>query len=570
MQWPRHLLRVDVWAIVGVAVSAAIAACAAPAEAGARRAELETLLTKIDMKLYEQCEADVRAWLDQRVETYGEFGVYPFRRRMMKILGDKATLDLNRGGYADAAAQFFRAYEILGDKKYLGAGLRTADFYMRIQQPAGHFPRHVSVTRGGEVTVEGSEREKRTARIQDGYQFRPFALLLYAYKLAGEKKYFDAAKRCADLIITIQNPKNGSCPDYFDLGHNKRDELVTGTRGVGVGGAYNDFATTDAVRMTLLMYHLTRDRKYLVRTAKVGQWIFDTQLGKGKVRGWCQQYGPDNKPAHARGFETAVIGPRTFNRFIGPTLTWFYAMTGRERYRTLLAESCQWLRSVKHPEGWAYQYLPDGTEVYSEDGEIRRYDKLNASRRRRRYSIEKVQLDDTVQVLGVLAKGGLQGLRKWYSGPTKHTPEQYLGARLAAARRATDEGIVVPLAGPNELNHGAIRGKYLERVRQRWMRPDAPGMPKTDGIGRTGPFRQSWQSIHNWTEPYRPPFGWAQWQYVCDARLALGKTDPAAAATGGRGLEAMHYYEPWDVMGDWTSRAVEVEDWMALPLAGLE
>ena len=32
-------------------------------------------------------------------------------------------------------------------------------------------------------------------------------------------------------------------------------------------------------------------------------------------------------------------------------------------------------------------------------------------------------------------------------------------------------------------------------------------------------------------------------------------------------LEAMHYYGAWDVMGDWTTRAVEVEDWMDVPIA---
>ena len=46
-----------------------------------------------------------------------------------------------------------------------------------------------------------------------------------------------------------------------------------------------------------LAYRATGDKKYLKRTAKIGQWIFDTQLGKGDVRGWCQQYKADNTPA---------------------------------------------------------------------------------------------------------------------------------------------------------------------------------------------------------------------------------------------------------------------------------
>ncbi len=128
----------------------------------------------------------------------------------------------------------------------------------------------------------------------------------------------------------------------------------------------------------------------------------------------------------------------------------------------------------------------------------------------------------------------------------------------------------VPLRGRSaaEGTNGAIRGKYLERVRQRFMNPDAPDLPPGDILPRrTGLKRQAWQSIHTWNEPYRPPYGWAQWQYVWDVRLATGKIDSDTAASGGRGLEAMHYYGAWDVMGDWTTRAVEVEDWMDVPIA---
>ena len=66
------------------------------------------------------------------------------------------------------------------------------------------------------------------------------------------------------------------------------------------------------------------------------------------------------------------------------------------------------------------------------------------------------------------------------------------------------------------------------------------------------------------------PIGWAQWQYVWGVKLALGLIDPDKAATGVRGLQAMYYYQPWDVMGDWTTRAVEVEDWLNIPLAKFE
>ena len=100
---------------------------------------------------------------------------------------------------------------------------------------------------------------------------------------------------------------------------------------------------------------------------------------------------------------------------------------------------------------------------------------------------------------------------------------------------------------------------------------DAPWLPERCFHNKGGIDRQAWFSIHAPpASEYRPPFGWAQWQYVWDVRLAMGKIDPDRAATGGRGLEAMHHDEHWDVMNDWTTHAVEVEDWMDVSLAEFE
>jgi len=49
--------------------------------------------------------------------------------------------------------------------------------------------------------------------MEDGYQFRPFALLMHAHRLTGEKKYFEGAKKLADLVTQrIQHPEWGWCP----------------------------------------------------------------------------------------------------------------------------------------------------------------------------------------------------------------------------------------------------------------------------------------------------------------------------------------------------------------------
>ena len=563
-----------------------------------REAELEELLQRIDHKLYEESVSDIRNWVKARIAKYGDFRAYPYGGEGLfnapstkdgsAIAVDVAKLFFARGAFADGAAQIFRAYEMLGDKEFLEAGLAAADLFLDVQQPTGHFPMIVTVTRSKEVTFH----DTASVRIQDGYQFRAFALLLYAYKLSGDKKYFEGAKRCADLILSIQNPLNGSCPDQHELSETK-PKTTSGNRGVFVGGSYNDFATTDPMRMSVMMYHLTGETKYLERTAKIGQWMFDTQLGVGrpgfpfKVRGWCQQYGPKNEPIGARSFELPHINPRTFHRFVGPMLTWFFGMTANERYLRLLTESHLWYESIEHSDddsrggGWALNYLADGTEVFVTDGKTYRIDEPNTwpSGFQPRYYRSKFSLKESERILRILNRTGLEGLREWYRGPTKYTHEQYLDARIAAARRCLDEDLEVPLLFlgwtrfyPRDIGlHNPPKGKYLNRVRQRFMRPDAPWLPRQGARNRSGVDRQAWFSIHApLSARYRPPFGWAQWQYVWDVRLARGDIDTDTAASGGRGLEAMRHYERWDVMGDWTTRAVEVGDWMDVPLAKFE
>ena len=545
------------------------------------RDELKAAIAKIDVKLYEQSLADVRAWLDARIRESGDFGVYSFGWSSVRIRGNTAQVDLNRGAHADAAAQFFRAYEMLGDRKYLEAGLKTADFYMQVQQAAGNFPCGAAIQRGGKAKAAGGKHPPHVARLEDGYQFRPFCLLLYAWRLTGERKYLDSAKRYGELVTSrIQHPVWGWCPDHYDTknktGYDKR-RTRHGTSGVAGGGSYSDYATTDGFRASVIMYHATKNTRYLARSAHVGKWLFATQLGKGKARGWADNYDSRNQPVVARNFEGKTIDPRNFNRFAGPLLTWIYAMTGRERYRKLFEETYTWMRSVEKPRGWAAEYTYDGRAAWTQNYKTYEYDKpetwpkpimhVGTDGKRPLYGRSKVQLDDSGIVHGVLAEGGREAFGKWYRGSIRYNEQQYLAARLAAARRSIDADLAVTLQSlENKGVEGSIKGKYLQRVRIRPAAPDCPKLPKVDSIGRGGLTRQSWHGPHTWTEPYRPPLGWAAWQYVWDVRLALGKIDADTAASGGRGMENQHSWESWDMMGDWTTRCIKVQDWMNVPL----
>ena len=152
--------------LAGAFMAGALAALGSAPAAAATPDELEAAVQKIDMALYAQCEADVRAWLDARLAKYGDFGVFPDLPHLGHVViddnGGAATFGLWRGGICDAGAQLFRAYEMLGDEKYLRAGLKTADALLAVQQPNGHFaggPHRVN--RDGEVRVGGDRNEVR-------------------------------------------------------------------------------------------------------------------------------------------------------------------------------------------------------------------------------------------------------------------------------------------------------------------------------------------------------------------------------------------------------------------------
>ena len=565
-------------ALVLIAVLSATFVAAAEHEAPT---ELDAVLAKLDRTLLEQNERDIRAWLDARIAATGDFGVYSFGYSCVQVQGDTAKVDLNRGALADAAAQFFRAYEMLGERKYLEAGLKTADFFLQVQQPAGHFPTGATIQRGGKAMAGGGKCPLHEARMEDGYQFRPFALLLCAHKLTGEKKYFDGAKKLADLVTQrVQDPEWGWCATEFDTrvqGAAGKQEESHGTYGVRGGGSYADSATTDGFRISVIMYHATGDKTYLKRSAMLGKWLFATQLGKGEVRGWADNYNARNEPVPAREFEGLSIDPRNFNRFVGPLATWFYVMNGQEKYGQLFRESYTWLKAQEHADGWAAEYTYDGHAAWTQGYKTYRYDQpetwpdtikhVEVQDGKPWYSRAKVQLDDSKVVYDLLQTGGREALIKWYRAPVKYSDEQLLAARLAAAKRCTDQQLAVPLQNlTTQGKSAASHGNYLERVRLRLAAPDAQALPARDSIGRQGLTRQSWHGPHTWAEPYHPPFGWASWQYVWDARLALGLIDAQTAAAGGRGLEIMHLWPSWDVMGDWTARCIEVENWLDVPL----
>ena len=512
-----------------------------------RQETLDTLLPEIDSEVYAGCEKAVRDSLDRLIEKYGVYGVYPRKNRDWK--DPSVKVDLEEGHLPPAAARFLRAYETFGDDAYLQAGLKTADFFCQIQHENGSFPTAAMLERGGKAYAVVGRKHKHplgVARIEDAHQYPAFCLMLYVYKLTGEEKYLDSAKKWGNLFFEkIQHRDWGCSPDYWD-GKTRAigDPYTSGQDdrdwGVANGGSYSDHATYDGFMTTMAMYHLTQDPKYLKYSAKLGQWIFLTHQGEGATRGWADNYNRLNEPVCARHHEGVNIEPRVANRFTLPMMMWFYVMTGEERYRTLYEETIAWLRSMEQPHGsrapkhawfaetsippvgWSSEYLPDGTEAYTTGYQSYRYDRPStwlqemkelgiAQGGHPRYTTIKVQLSGAEKMHAILKAEGLAGWRNLFKGNAHWTAEQFLQKRIEAAHRCANTKSV-----PESLDE--------------------------------------------------------KWQLVWDARLANGKVSLKSAAHGGHGLLKWteSFTDLWHVHYDWTSRVIAVDNWLNVPIPALQ
>jgi len=527
----------------------------------AKEKELEELLAKIDMDLVNKCEADIRAWLETQT-------------------GNQPTGDMKNKGKlwekAAYAAIFLRTCEIFGDKKYLAPALAVADEVLASQSPKGNW--------GGEM-----------CRIQDHFQDAPFFVLLYAYKLSGDKKYFDGAVRSADLLLSLQND-SGGWPDWWDFRHpDKNTGVVSGWKGVRRGTSHNDEATVAPFRMMIVMYHMTGNRKYLAKLGNLGGWLEGTQLGKGDVAGWCQQYDADDKPVEAREWEIAIPDLFAFTRSVAPLSIWLYCMTGQERYMDFIRKFHRWhdimtardstpesrkfwneMYENVEQEGDYGRYRPGFPHLYTAEGvcgtawgyKFYPYDlkvmtdravkggwgwpKLYANLIGRSRGCTLVQ---PRRALLEVQRGGRKALTDYYCQPTKYTPDQYLQARVDAAKRALDARNL-RLAAMHERGIRSVSDcGSLVGTKVRWYGPKESkwGKAYEDFILREG----KWPGHA----------AWYQWQLVYDAMLAQGRIDADGAARGGRGLETWNtHYDSWDVFGEWQMHVYEVENWFDVPI----
>ena len=552
----------------------------------AKEAELAEMLRRIgiaDRMVHpnfndtERVETAVRSWLDAQTKQVPQ----------AYIAGDAQKL-------RHAALGFFRAFEIFHDKKYLAAGLTCADRMLKAQLPRGHW-------------AYGNQGNGMM-RIQDGFVTRPFWIMLYAHKLSGDQKYFESARRAADVLLSAQS-SGGGWPDQWLFPGGSTPS--TGVRNGAI--SFNDSATNATFRIMVMMYHLTKDKKYIAKLGNLGPWIAKANLGKGNVAGWSQQYHGDSRPTRARAYEIELPYTRVTAWHVGPLLTWLYLMDGDEAHIELLkrayatheyirkqdlqyladwkAIGAVWTDSPSYP-GLQYRpglpdaYLPDASnwgcvqiahkmipflpitaEQIKQYGGYMHQDQPNVPEMAKLarayqppprwnniyfYSHTSSKVANAMlkvrRVLLEHKRGGREAVLNYYSHPTKYTPDQYLQARIEAAQRVLDyrnRSLAVERGDqPGSSSIGAWRDFGWVSRKYKWYVRDSAFKTAGPGSGTV----------------------WYQWQFLYDSKLALGKVDAAAAARGGRGLEMYSNLDSWDVLGEWGMACHEQENYFDVPI----
>jgi len=252
-------------------------------------------------------------------------------------------------GTAVVAAGLLYGYEIFNDHHYLDLARKTADFYVAAQSPEGGW---IYIY---EIEVNGVKpREKPEFKFQDSVQSHPIYLLSYIYRLTGDKKYHDAVKRAGEFYLKAQNP-DGSWSHHYDV----KAQCGRTARGLPNGGEINDLAMNDAIDVMTLMWHLTKDRRYIDAMKRAGDWLLRAQLRDGAGAGWAQQYDEKLQPIWAREFEPPALS-RTASEDASAALAELYRLSGDERYREAIVVCREWFAG-KNKNGRMADYYEIGT-----------------------------------------------------------------------------------------------------------------------------------------------------------------------------------------------------------------
>ena len=278
--------------------------------------------------------------------------------------------DESPGSYAAAAEDdytmryvtpaFLRAYDVLGDDRYLRVAENCGQMLVRTQDASGAWCQGYIIMPDREYPVSPGE-----GSIEEGTQTDPLRVLFWLWRITGRPEYRQAAGRSAQFVLKGQKP-DGAWP------------LTVNSHTMKPGGGYsgystlNDSTTLWGIKAMLMGWHLTQERGYLDALKKAGQWVISAQL-RGRACGWAEQYSDDGKPAWARGFEPPTVCLSATSD-AAEALLLMYDLTGDDQYLIPLRRCVDWGLSMPEPHrGYLYYDPETGEPVTAKDYRVYRF-----------------------------------------------------------------------------------------------------------------------------------------------------------------------------------------------------
>ncbi|HUS80720.1 MAG TPA: LamG-like jellyroll fold domain-containing protein [Armatimonadota bacterium] len=243
-----------------------------------------------------------------------------------------------------------RGWEVLGDQRYLRSALQAGEMLAKVQDTGGAWMQGYIVQPDGYKPVSPGHAE-----IEEGTQADPIRFLAYLYRVSGDEKFIEGAKRGGEFVIAAQNA-DGSWP----LGFNSL--TMKANTGYGSLSALNDGTTIWGMKSMLLMYRMTGEQRFLDSLLRAGEFLINSQL-PAPTSSWCEQYSPDGEPAWARNWE-APHACTTAVSYARDGLLMMYDLTGDDKYLEPLRKCLSFWESVpKEHDGYHYYHRETGVPI---------------------------------------------------------------------------------------------------------------------------------------------------------------------------------------------------------------
>jgi hypothetical protein len=355
---------------------------ASPAEAVTmRRPAPEHAASDPNMPWVKSVENGARRHLDVVLETrrlggWAPLVALPSRLHFLSpptVLpyGDRFYIGMGRASSIVTATILLRGYEVLGDRRYLEAARGVGERLVDLQGKIGAWPGQALINPSAAPLLQNSQY----AIIKDRIQSMPILLLWGLHAVTGDERFAEAASRGVAFLRKAQNP-SGSWPNRVVVASGRHESMS----GLEDAGEINDYATSDAMNVMLVMYRRTSELEYLARYLRGADWLARV-FQDGRAKGWAKQYDVNGCPITARHHEPIGVAFREMDD-VPNTLLQAYQLTGSSRYREVLNRWSAYVRSVESERGWYPDYDIDtgepikqvgGRMVAAEAGERRDY-----------------------------------------------------------------------------------------------------------------------------------------------------------------------------------------------------